>query len=471
MIFYKISGGNKMNDKDIQNLQSVGPKKYLQKSKYAFFIPVEKNYLIYSSLNGFLANCTDDSYIKILENIIQTERIEFDENNSFLGVLLSKGILIEEGYNEKVLTDSLYEKEISQNRTLQLMLFVTLNCNFRCVYCAQKHENKIMKTEIYDRIFIFIKNSIASHQFDNVKLSFFGGEPLLRYDDIVHFLSKVMSWARENNVDVTSSMTTNGYLLTPDKFEQLIALNCNGYQITIDGTANSHNHTRILANGDQTWEQIIENLLYANSTKHKFSITVRTNYNSDVLSDLEEFYKFIGKTFDKRFSVYYETIKRQGGENDSNLDVLDDISGTIGGIKISNMLKENNIPSSNSLHRTSPANLVCYATKPNFFSIDYDGTIKKCSHHLSLPENNIGYLNENGDMIIDQKKHALWISNYSNQMKYCNDCKILPLCYGKRCVATMVRFSKSNCLPEVETLKIEQTLAAYICGPEQISNY
>ena len=436
--------------------------KKLYKSKYAFFIPVENEYIIYSSLNGFLALCTDKKYIDQIRNFTNSTTIEYDEKNEFVNVLLDKGILVESNYNENTLVNYLYETEISQNRTLQLMLFVTLDCNFRCVYCAQKHEKKVMNIEIYDRLIKFIQYSIESKDYNDVKLSFFGGEPLLEYNNIIYFLEKLMEWAERNKINITSSMTTNGYLLSPKRFDKLISLKCNGYQITIDGTEHSHDQTRVLSNGNPTWSKIIDNLKYANTTDHDFSITIRTNYNSDVLTDLEKFYEFIGENFDQRFSVYYETIKKQGGENDNNLEVLDDISGVIGGLRIAKMLKVNSIKSSNSLNRTYPTHMVCYATKPNFFSIDYDGTIKKCSHHLSIPQNNIGFINENGEMKIDKKKHALWISNYSTHLKSCKDCKILPLCFGKRCVASMVQYGNSNCLSEIETIKVEQTIASYI---------
>lgn len=434
----------------------------LKKSQYAFFIPMEDDYIIYSSLNGFIAVCRDKICIQKINRIINSEVVEYGEFDEFIQILFDKGILIEAEYNEEVLVNYLYETEVSQDKTLQLMLFVTLDCNFRCIYCAQKHEKNVMDVSIYDRISNFIRMSLENKQYNAVRISFFGGEPLLEYKNIVYFLEKLDGISKEFNVDITSSMTTNGYLLSPKRFEKLVSLKCNGYQITIDGTAESHDKTRVLINGFPTWNVIMDNLKYANSTDLDFSITIRTNYNSEVLGDLKSFYKFIGETFDRRFSVYYETIKKQGGENDDQLDVLDDISGILGGVRIERILKENCIRSSNSLNRTIPTQMICYATKPNFFAIYYDGTIKKCSHYLSIPENTIGFINEKGEMKIDKKKHALWISNYSAQIKTCKECKILPLCFGKRCVASMVQYGKMNCFSEIETIKVENTIESSI---------
>lgn len=447
-----LIGGPKMLQKVIK----------LKKSKYAFFIPVQDYYIIYSSLNGFIGICKDIEKVEEIKKIINTEILEYHKLDDFIQLLFDKGILIEKDYMEDALVNYLYESQISQDKSLQLMLFVTLDCNFRCVYCAQKHEKKVMDIDIYNRIIDFIKTSLENRAYNQVKISFFGGEPLLEYKNIVYFLEKLNKISKEYHIDIVSSMTTNGYLLSPERFEKLVSLKCNGYQITIDGTAETHDKTRVLVNGLPTWKIIMGNLEYANSTDLDFAITIRTNYNSDVLSDLKSFYQFIGEKFDKRFSVYYETIKKQGGENDDRLDVLDDISGILGGVKIERMLKESCIRSSNSLNRTIPTQMICYATKPNFFSIYYDGTIKKCSHYLSIPENNVGFLNEKGEMEIDKKKHALWISNYSTQSKTCRDCKILPLCFGKRCVATMVQYGKMNCFSEVETIKVENTIESSI---------
>ena len=55
-------------------------------------------------------------------------------------------------------------------------------------------------------------------------------------------------------------MTTNGYLLTPDVADKLFAWRIRNFQITLDGLAEHHNHSRVARDGSPTFERIFDNL-------------------------------------------------------------------------------------------------------------------------------------------------------------------------------------------------------------------
>lgn len=434
----------------------------LKKSKYSFFIENDEGYIIYNSLNGLIINCTEQKYIDEIKKIQSVSKIEYDDSSDFLNILYSKGVLIDDEVDESVNVRYLYNHNIINNRTLELMLVVTRQCNFRCIYCAQEHVDKVMDSSIYDNTCKLVDNMLSSKQYDNVIISFFGGEPLLEMKNIQAFLKEINKIGERYDININSSFTTNGYLLTPNNFERLTELGCVGYQITIDGMAKAHDETRALKNGYPTWEKIMNNLKYMNSTKHKFGVTLRTNYNENVLEDLQQFYKYVSQNFDDRFHIYYEPITKQGGKNDDNLEVLDLISSTTAGVEIAKLLKKYKLGNSNSSTRTIPCSTICYAAKPNFFTIDYDGSIKKCSHVLDNDLNNIGYLTDEGDMNINAYKHALWIADDFSKYESCRECKVLPLCMGNKCIASKVLHNKLNCHSDMEILKIEETIKASI---------
>ena len=57
---------------------------------------------------------------------------------------------------------------------------------------------------------------------------------------------------------------------------------------------------------------------------------------------------------------------------------------------------------------------ICYASKPNSFQIRANGSIGKCTVALNSKDNNVGKLNTDGTVNIDQKKFNLWCEGFEN---------------------------------------------------------
>ena len=76
----------------------------------------------------------------------------------------------------------------------------------------------------------------------------------------------------------------------------------------------------------------------------------------------------------------------------------------------------------------------CYAALRNSYIVGSDGLIYKCTEGFDMPENQIGYLNEDGEMIIDHAKHMKWLDldcNSANHM--CNGCSYWGCCLDGPC--------------------------------------
>lgn len=75
--------------------------------------------------------------------------------------------------------------EIDNNDSFLLLhINPTLDCNFRCWYCYENHiKGSCMTPETYGNVVKLVKNRIAKQpNLKYLQLSFFGGEPLLRFD-------------------------------------------------------------------------------------------------------------------------------------------------------------------------------------------------------------------------------------------------------------------------------------------------
>lgn len=89
---------------------------------------------------------------------------------------------------------------------MNITLMLTKQCNLRCRYCFETHENRSMSEEIALKAVDFV----AAHSATHCGISFFGGEPLLRKDLIEKCVARAKTYPDKT---FRYNMTTNGMLL------------------------------------------------------------------------------------------------------------------------------------------------------------------------------------------------------------------------------------------------------------------
>lgn len=90
----------------------------------------------------------------------------------------------------------------------------------------------------------------------NLELSFFGGEPLLRFDYIQQVVTFVLGFVP---MRVRFHVTTNGTLLTPE-IARFLELHNFTAIVSIDGPEHAHNETRVKADGSGTYDEVMAGL-------------------------------------------------------------------------------------------------------------------------------------------------------------------------------------------------------------------
>lgn len=435
-----------------------------KKSRYAFFIEQENGaMIIYHSTTGFILQCTEPEYIEKAQKIANQSAFEMDEGNDLMCLLRDKGVLLENDFDEDAQIRQLYDRVVMHRNQLSLTLIVTRQCNFRCVYCGQKHEsNKRMSREIYDRVLLMIEKTCHDKKIDSVSISFFGGEPLLECEGILYFLEKLQGLSKKTGIPYYAGMTTNAYLLTKNNFERLAQLNCLDYQITLDGMDETHDKKRYLIGKRKTWKTIVDNLLYIKSTDYPFKIILRTNFDTEVLQSVDSYLNFVSENLnDDRILMYHETIKDHG--NPEQNEYMSQSEAILSNVEISRLLKEKGLKSSLVFSSTTPACSMCRAGIPDFYVIDYDGSIKRCTHRLDTEPNYLGNLSDDGSMIIDPSLDAKWIYRDYLSDDECKECKLLPLCFGKQCpVARVDPQLEFDCNKDLCALELEEILRVHL---------
>ena len=430
-------------------------------SKYAFLIHDVDDYLLYSSATGVVIRVRDQEYIKRLDEIKETSKsdivkIPYDSNDIFVSSLTEQGIFVPAERDEFAMQKCIYETSLAQDNILNLTILTTRQCNLRCIYCYEEHIDRFMTDEVYESIEKMIEQSLASKKYFGVQLSLFGGEPFYKFNDVYAFICRVKEICAKYHCTFNAGASTNGALLTPERFDKLVCAGCNNFQITIDGMRDTHDKLRVNRDGTGSWDVIMRNLLYAKKTTNDFHIVIRTNFDSNILGTADSYYEYIKKEFDdERFSVYYENIKHLGGENDESIDINEGMEIIIADIYIAEILKKYNLPCNVTCDRTKPFGRMCNAIKHNSWVVDCDGTLHKCTLALDDELNNVGFIKQDGNIDIDIDNWAKWmIPSFDNEQ--CEKCKLLPLCYGRNCVNGRAHGESLMCPHEQYEMEIEE---------------
>ncbi len=410
-------------------------------SNYLTMFETSQCMILYSTLRRCAIKIYDIDIKEVIRSLKTGETIDesyLTKYSDFFEDLKENNFIMEDICDESELVNYLYQTSVSKDASLELILIPTRQCNFRCPYCYEEHEAKVMSEEVYSNILSFIKKYLEYRSIKKIRISWFGGEPLLEHKKIIDFMKTLKSLV-EDNCCIEGSMTTNGYLLNEVLFNDLVSCNVKSYQITVDGLKEFHNKTRYLLGGHGTWDKIMKNLLKAKKTPHDFRILIRTNYTEESLSKYLEWLNILKESFgdDKRFAFYCETVKNLGGNN-TEYAYNNKKPNPIGYV-LSDM-KNLNLNSSGYEYLTNNFGYICYASRQNSFVIDYDGALKKCTILLDNDKNIVGNISNQMDNI-DFKKMAWWTSY--NHKEACRSCYIYPICYGKKCPASY--FSEDSC--------------------------
>ncbi|MCK4766383.1 MAG: 4Fe-4S cluster-binding domain-containing protein [Candidatus Aminicenantes bacterium] len=98
-----------------------------------------------------------------------------------------------------------------------LTFIVTDDCNFNCSYCFQKKEKKTISSNVIDTAVDFFYPFLESK--DRIHIGFYGGEPLLAFEQIKHAVQRLQEKNSGENKKIGFSLTTNGSLLTGEMLD------------------------------------------------------------------------------------------------------------------------------------------------------------------------------------------------------------------------------------------------------------
>ncbi len=150
----------------------------LKSSYYNFIIDQgDKGYILYNSLSGVIISVTSKEELERVKEIFASKEVVYNKQDEVIQLLYEKGILVKTDTDELEYLQFLYEQEVVKSQALSIMLITTRQCNLRCVYCYEKHENLAMSLYVYNSIALYIEKSLMEKKYTSVNITLFGGEP------------------------------------------------------------------------------------------------------------------------------------------------------------------------------------------------------------------------------------------------------------------------------------------------------
>lgn len=399
-----------------------------------YYLDKNNSYYIYNSLTNALVMCNVDEY-NLLKNINNV-----DISEKFKKELIDNGLIYNS--NNKEIARVIFDmyKERMRTNAMGLTIAPTLRCNFTCPYC---YENQVddkndMDKSIQNSIIKYIKDKANS--LSTLGITWYGGEPLLRFDIIDSISKEIISICKEYHINYTSSITTNGYLLTEDMYLQLIKLNIDQIQIPLDGDKYFHDKTRKTKSNDTSYDVIINNLkniskYFGNEDKVEYNpkVILRINITRNNKSSIENLIYSLKDNNILDFAQYY-FAKIDDYEDTSFQNVLTEKEF----INLSNKhLSKLNIVDEDKINMLYPSLIksFCVNDRINDFVISPNGTLYKCWEDIGL-EHSIGNINNIEEITNNRTSlsefELEYIKSPLTNVK-CADCSLLPICMGGNC--------------------------------------
>lgn len=414
------------------------------------------SWILYNSFTG--NTCTIPPHmLQAINRYLSQEGVAgpLDQIGSYL---YRKGYIVEETADEDQRWDIRYSLQQFRPDILELILLSSEECNFRCIYCSQTFSRETMTPEVRAGV----RNLVAKRvkRLQALRIAWFGGEPLLGFDAIEELAPYFQSAARQYDVSFMSDITTNAYLLTPERAKALLEWDIRHFQITLDGTMEDHDSHRPLKEGGGTFQTILNNLIELKKLEREYNVFLRVNFDNTNVHRLMPFMQIMKEHFagDPRFQLRFHPVGKWGGPNDDQLDVCGTRDIVQHMINLRQQARQEGLSSERVSPYLSPIGRnVCFAARPYSFVVGADGKLMKCTEVLDTePANIVGQIRPDGEMTLDPDAFAKWVKPYYKDDSMCSKCFFVPVCQGVICSLPRVTGGPRPC--PTQKLEIRNSL-------------
>lgn len=410
--------------------------------------PSASGYLLYNTLHQSLATLDKDEYAFYCTLSNTADSTSAAEKNTkstqdaqLIDALAEGGFILEDPELEVTFLEYQYDLYKYNTQVLELTIATTLDCNNACVYCYETEKRPgFMSLQVQDAVFAFVQEKYKDAPFSKLKISWFGGEPLLRLDVIEALSQRFIEFCNEHSVEYIAHVITNARLAKADTAKRLAACGVQSVMPSLDGIGARHDCRRCARSGEKTYETIMDNI----NVLAAEGILVNCSFLTDE-SNFADFHELGGQLYAKENVLVRATQLR---------DYHDDEGIAATGIRITTRDEYarqyfkffmNQNPSAEDIeHALEPIHTFCGTPLHNWWVIDELGGVYKCIGEIGDISRRIFSLMDNPD-----SREINWpvLLGYMNTSpakdELCRTCRVLPLCQGE-CAYERSVFSR-NC--------------------------
>lgn len=159
-------------------------------SKYTFLFDIEnRDFFVYNTFSNSLMEVDEESsgLLKNAPKSFEISELKIDEE--LCNALVDNGVITESDDDDYLIYKSVILNQRAQKDGMHLTLAPTMDCCFNCYYCFEKYKEKnYMSSEMIDAI---VKYMEAQTEVNHLKLTWFGGEPLMALPQMEEFYEKM----------------------------------------------------------------------------------------------------------------------------------------------------------------------------------------------------------------------------------------------------------------------------------------
>lgn len=410
---------------------------------YNHFVTHNGHGLMYNALTDSVIALTPDTE-RLLQRIGDDADALEEVHPSLYECLVRKGFLVESDCNEYDTLVGKLRKKSDESNVYQLTINPTMDCNYRCWYCYESHEaGSRMDGAVSSSVCKLIERILHDDEVSKLNLAFFGGEPLLYFEDID---LPLMEFARKTADDTGKKLdilfTTNGYLLDENVLASLKGFPISDIQIPFDGGRSEHDATKKNVYGTSSFDVTVSNT--SKALESEIPVTVRCNYTRKTIDSFaslaDAFSRYAGHPC---LDVSFHKVWQQQPSEDlqEHFHAIYELFKGMG-FRISD----------NEVHRG-----LCYADHKRSAVVNYNGDVYKCTARKFDGAARLGILRSDGQIEWNEKAKVFAECKYKSET--CRSCRIFPIClqgcsqnvldYGSR-EGCLMGYSKNEMAAKIE---------------------
>ncbi len=403
----------------------------MKESRFNVYIPLKDgSTLIYNTFSDsrLLADAT---VLEAIDRCGDPSGLSSEQQRN-LDTLGELGVLLEDSTDENRQFEYWLQRLRYDTNTLDATILTTMACNMSCRYCFQQGASSLgsMQENTISLVCKWLLQRVKETRPHNLKITFFGGEPLLNLKAVCSISEDLFQGIRNTETNLNIHLITNGLLLNRAVVNKLEPLGLQGIKVTLDGDRETHDRMRPLK-GDHayngTYETILDNL---SDIRGIVPIFIGGNYDEAsrngipaLLDDLLN-RGFLSEHFEKIAFKPINAFPDHENNSTHSIEACTFSQSNLGDVLwLVEEIESRGFPSFKRIG-LGP----CEAMREHSFAIAPNGDLYKCSQLVGRKEYSIGNIQDEMEDILFS--HQNINSMVSAPWQQCHSCKFVPICRG-----------------------------------------